>query len=73
MSGHWIFTVKHYERDNSFVGECWRCSECGCASFDNSRFPSHEDFCHHCGAKMDKAPELQIREISKEESEYTWF
>jgi hypothetical protein len=70
MNGHWIFTVRRYS-DKTLLGECWRCSKCGCASFDNYRFPSHELFCHGCGTAMTEDPVLEVKEVEYK-PEYSW-
>ena len=69
MNGHWIFTIKHYP-DGQYLGESWRCSECGSASYESLHFPSHSFFCHNCGAKMSDEPCLIIEKV--EETKYTW-
>ena len=70
MEGHWIFTVRHYP-NGMYMGESWRCSECGNGPFECARFPSYEKFCHNCGAKMLGEPQLTIKEV-EHEAEYSW-
>ena len=71
MKGHWIFTVRHYT-NGIYMGESWRCSECGCASLEDcARFPSYEKFCHNCGVEMLNEPKLVITEITNQ-AKYSW-
>ena len=70
MTGYWYFTVRHYPSDR-YLGECWRCSNCGSTGYEGARFPSHGTFCHNCGAKMEEEPKLMIKEV-EHEAEYSW-
>lgn len=71
MNGHWIFTVRHYP-NGTYMGETWRCSECNSSSFEPSKFPSYELFCHNCGTNMIDKPEIVIKEIVEKEGEFSW-
>jgi len=71
MTGHWIFTVRHYS-NGMYMGEHWKCSECECAPLENCKyFPSYERFCHNCGAEMVNEPTFVIKEIT-DQIKYTW-
>lgn len=70
MTGYWYFTVRQYP-DGQYLGENWKCSECGSASYECARFPSHGTFCHNCGAKMSDEPRLIIEKI-EHKAEYSW-
>ena len=71
MTGYWYFTIRRYP-NGRFLGESWRCSECGSSAYESARFPSHGSFCHNCGTKMEEEPKLIIKDIPDESNVFTW-
>ena len=71
MTGHWIFTVRHYP-NGMYMGESWRCSECGHTCFEIQKFPTHEKFCHTCGAEMAEEPKLHIKDMEEDVGLFSW-
>ena len=76
-TAHWILEVVKND-SNTFknIGGFY-CSKCKCGSLENGHytFPSHEYYCHSCGAYMTEEPEIVIVEKEEYDSrfgKYTW-